>query len=128
VSTPTTHIETLLTAGLGLTFWVTAGCGSAQLLATEKLATAQRAVQDATQSEAAFRAVPELDTARTKLAEATAAAEAGGWQRAALLADEAQADAEYARARAAAHKATETLRDMRQNVQLLRQELERSGR
>ena len=89
---------------------------------------AQRAIGDATQSEAALVAAPELQAAESKLADARAAGNSGSWEAAGRRADEAYADADYARAQAASQKARKTSEDMRQNLQLLRRELERTGR
>jgi hypothetical protein len=129
VKTRTKLLKTVLTVGLALTAFLAAGCaGKARVAATERIAAAERAVGDATQSEAALTAASELETAQTKLAEAKAAAEGRSWNDAARRADEAHADAEYARARAVVEKTAKTSQEMRQNVQLLRQELERTGR
>jgi hypothetical protein len=129
VITHTTLAKTVLTVGVPLSVLLATGCaGKARISATEKIVAAERSIQDATQSEAALVAAPDLDTAQTKLGQAKAAAEARSWDDAGRLADQAQADAEYARARAVSQKTVTTSHEMRQNVQLLRQELERTGR
>jgi biopolymer transport protein ExbB/TolQ len=121
--------QTAIMVGLTLTAWLAAGCaGAARISATERITAAERSIREATQSDAALTAAPDLDTAQTKLGEAKAAADEHSWGDAGRLADEARADAEYARARAVSQKTAKTSQEMRQNVQLLRQELERTGR
>jgi hypothetical protein len=121
-------MKTVGMVGLALAMLVAAGCSSARVAATEKMAAAERAIGDATQSEAALAAAPELRNAEGKLAEARAASTRGAWEQAGRLADEAQADADHARAQATSQRARKSADDMRQNVQLLRRELEQAGR
>ncbi len=129
MSTHPKLVKTMVTVGLTITALLAAGCsGKARVASTEKIVAAERAIQDATQSEAALTAAPDLDTAQTKLGQAKAAAEGRSWADAGRLADEAHADAEYARARALSQKTATTSQELRQNVQLLRQELERTAR
>jgi hypothetical protein len=124
-----TSLKTMVTVGVAFTALLAAGCaGQTRSASTEKILAAERAVRDATQSEAALTAASDLETAQTKLGQAKAAAESRSWEDAGRLADEAHADAEYARARAVSQKSTTTTQQMRRNVQLLRQELERTTR
>ena len=121
-------MKTVVVVGLTLVVLLAAGCSGARVAATEKLTAAQRAVGEATQSEAAISAAPEMQSAEAKLAQAKTAANDRSWRDAGRLADEAYADAEYARAQATTQRARKSTEDMRQNVQLLRRELERTGR
>ena len=118
----------VVVVGLTIVVLLAVGCSGARVAATEKLMAAQRAIGDATQSEAAISAAPEMQSAEAKLAQAKTAANDRSWKDAGRLADEAYADAEYARAQAATQRARTSTDDMRQNVQLLRKELERTGR
>jgi hypothetical protein len=121
-------MTTRLTVGLAVVALLAAGCAGARVAATEKLAGAERAVGDATQSEAALVAAPEMQAAEERLARARTAAAADQWEQAGRLADEAHASADHARAQALAQRSRQATEDMRQNVQRLRQELERAGR
>jgi hypothetical protein len=114
--------------GLAVVALLAAGCAGTRVAATEKLAAAQRAIGDATQTEAAIVAPGDLRSAEAKLGQAQTAANDWRWKEAGRLADEAYADAEYARAQALTQRARKSTEDMRQNVQLLRRELERTGR
>jgi hypothetical protein len=67
----------------------------------------------------------ELKMAEDKLKEAQAAVTKGDYEQASSLADQATVDADYARARATNQRVTKTLDDMKQNIQVLRLELER---
>ena len=121
-------MKTVVVVGLTVVVLLAAGCSGARVAATEKLMAAQRAVGEATQSEAAISAAPEMQSAEAKLAQAKTAANDRSWKDAGRLADEAYADAEYARAQATTQRARKSTDDMRQNVQLLRKELERTAR
>jgi hypothetical protein len=50
----------MVTVGLALATLLAAGCASTRDVATQKMSTAERAVGEATQSEAALLATPEL--------------------------------------------------------------------
>ena len=70
----------------------------------------------------------QLRTAEDKLTAARAAAARGEHGEAIRQADQALADADYARARASNAQVKKIADDMRQNIQTLRQELERLPR
>jgi hypothetical protein len=107
---------------------VAAGCASARPLASTKIAQAERAVDEAQQIGAVTTAPIELRVAEDKLKEAQAAMAQGDYDTAMRLADQATADADYARARATNVRITRAVDEMKQNIQVLRQELERLPR
>jgi lipopolysaccharide biosynthesis regulator YciM len=107
---------------------VAAGCASARPLASTKISQAERAVDEAQQVGAVTTASAELRVAEDKLKEAQAAMVKGDYDNAMRLADQAAADADYARARAINVRVTKAVDDMKQNIQVLRQELERLPR
>jgi hypothetical protein len=107
---------------------VAAGCASARPLASTKIAQAERAVDEAQQIGAVTTAPTELRVAEDKLKEAQAAMARGDYDNAMRLADQATADADYARARATNVRITKAVDEMKQNIQVLRQELERLPR
>jgi Domain of unknown function (DUF4398) len=104
---------------------VMAGCASKGPLASTKVASAQRAVDEAQQAGAAVGAPLELRTAEDKLKAAQMAVTKGDYDQAMAAADQAVVDADYARARAANERVRKIADEMRRNMQLLRQELER---
>jgi len=83
---------------VGLIALVAAGCASARPLASTKVAQAERAIDEAQQSGAVTTAPTELRTAEDKLKDAQAAMAKGDYDTAIRLADQAAADADYARA------------------------------
>jgi len=102
-----------------------AGCASSGPLASTKVGQAERAVDDAQQSGASISAPVELRTAEDKLKAARAAMAKEDYDQAIRVAEQAAVDADYARARAANERAKRMADEMRQNIQTLRQELER---
>jgi hypothetical protein len=116
-------------AGAALAAVIAAGCASGDAtLASAKVSQAERAVNEAKQGNAGVTAPVELKTAEDKLTAARAAAAKGEHDEAIRQADQALADADYARARASNAQVKKIADDMRQNIQTLRQELERLPR
>ena len=101
------------------------GCASSGPLASTKVAQADRAIDEAQQSGASISAPVELRTAEDKLKAARAAMAKKDYDEAIRLAEQAAVDADYARARAGNERVKRTADEMRQNIQTLRQELER---
>jgi len=101
------------------------GCASSGPLASTKVAQADRAIDEAQQSGASISAPVELRTAEDKLKAARAAMAKEDYDEAIRLAELAAVDADYARARAGNERVKRTADEMRQNIQTLRQELER---
>lgn len=113
-------------AGAALVAVMAGGCASGDAaLASAKMSQAERAVNEAKQSNAGVTAPVELKTAEDKLTAARAAAAKGEHNEAIRQADQALADADYARARASNAQVKKIADDMRRNIQTLRQELER---
>jgi hypothetical protein len=111
---------------LGVAAILVTGCASGDAsLSSMKLGQAQRAVSDASQATAPVNAPVEIRQAETKLAAAREAAQRKDYGEAIRLADEAQADADYARAKSQNVRATKMADEMNQNIQTLRRELER---
>jgi len=101
------------------------GCASSGPLASTKVGQAERAVDEAQQSGASISAPVELRTAEDKLKVARAAMAKQDYDLAIRMAEQAAVDADYARARALNERAKRMADEMRQNIQTLRQELER---
>ena len=101
------------------------GCASSGPLASTKVGQAERAVDEAQQSGASISAPVEVRTAEDKLKAARAAMAKEDYDQAIRVAEQAAVDADYARARAVNERAKRTADEMRQNIQTLRQELER---
>ena len=113
-------------------FWITltalsvAACASSQgPVARAKLTQAERAFDEAQQASAAINAPTELKAAEDRLKDAKEAVAKKSYERAIRAAEQASVDADYARARAVNERAKRTADEMRQNIQTLRQELER---
>jgi Domain of unknown function (DUF4398) len=104
---------------------IAAGCASAAPMANTKVAQAGRAVEEARQAGATTSASMDLKMAEDKLKEAQEAVTKRDYEEASALADQATVDADYARARVTNQRVTKTLDDMKQNIQVLRLELER---
>jgi len=102
------------------------GCAATSgSLTQEKIFRSNKLIGEAKQSNASQNAPDELKKAEEKLAEAEAAFTAKNYGKAARLAEEASVDADYAGAKSKTEKSKKTAEEMRQNVQVLRQELER---
>lgn len=110
---------------VAVALWGASGCASLEPAASAKLGQADRAVIEATQSNAGVSAAAELKTAQDKLAGAQAAMAKKDYEEAIRLADQALVDADYARAKASTEKVRKMATEMRQNIQTLRQELDR---
>lgn len=102
------------------------GC-AARRPPTAKLATADNAVRQATEGEAAQYAPLELRLAREKLDKAKKANEDEEYERARRMAEEAYADAELASARSRAAKAQKKTTELRKTTEALRSQAERGA-
>jgi hypothetical protein len=103
------------------------GCASGTVtLSNAKIDQASRAVDQAKQNTAPLYAPAELKLAEDKLAQARSAVAAqNNYDGAIRWAEQAQADADYARVKASSEKTRKTAEEMQQNIQALRKELER---
>jgi hypothetical protein len=104
------------------------GCASRGPLAQAKVTQAERAVEEAQQASAAVSAPVEFHTAQDKLKAAQADMAKGRHDRAIRSAEQAAIDGEYARAVAANQRVSAMSDEMRQHINMLRQELERLGK
>ncbi|MEQ9465748.1 MAG: DUF4398 domain-containing protein [Haliea sp.] len=91
-----------------------------------EMASARAVVRNLSDTEARTYAAVEADRARTKLQRAEAALRAENFDEARRLATEAEADAELARAKTDAAKATRAASELEQSIQILRSEIERA--
>ena len=101
-------------------------CASHSPLASAKLAQAERAFNEAQQAGAAVNATTELKIAEDRLKNARAAVADKKYDRAILTAEQAAADADYARARASNQRINQIADEMSRSIRALREELERT--
>jgi hypothetical protein len=102
------------------------GCASSEgPLTSAKVGQAERAIEEAKQSNAATNATAELKMAEDKLAAAREALAKKEYQQAIYLADAAAADADYARAQSVNERVRKAIDETKKNIQALRQELDR---
>jgi len=102
-----------------------AGCGTTSEMATGKITAADKAVSVASEERnTATDAPAALKMAQDKLASAKAAQINQDYAEAARLADEASADADYARARATTAHTQRMVREVQDNISMLRKEIE----
>jgi hypothetical protein len=108
-------------AGLTLT-----ACASVDAtLSSARIGEAARAVDEAKQSNATLNAPAEIQAAEGKLIEARAAVTRDDYAGAVRLAEQAVVEAEHARARSDYERLRRMAEEMRQNIQALRDELQR---
>lgn len=108
---------------------ISAGCSSMNAnLAGEKVSRGEKAVADAKVSNAILNAPEDLAVAEGKLAQAKDMLAKQNYEEAARLADQASVDAEYARARATTEKNRKTAGAMKNNIETLRQEIDRMAK
>lgn len=115
-------------AGVVLTALMATGCASSDRdgpLSRVKIGQAERAVEEAKQSNATMNAVTDLKMAEDKLAAARAAIPKMEYKDAIKQAEAALADADYARARSTNERVRKATDEAKKNIQVLRQELER---
>jgi hypothetical protein len=102
------------------------GCAEKVAVPNEKIANAERAISGARESNAIVNAPLDLRISEDKLKQAKEAVAAEEYVQAGRLADEATLDADVARAKTRAAKAKEISGEMRNTVDSMRKELERS--
>jgi hypothetical protein len=111
---------------VGLSALAATGCATTNgTLSSARIGQAERAIDEAKQSNATLNAAPELKVAEDKLAAARAAMAREDYEAAVRQAEAAMADADYARARSGNERMSRVIGDMRKNIEALRQELER---
>lgn len=104
-----------------------AACASAPP-PTEQMALARSAIEDAQGAGAPESAPRELNAARVRLDEARRAGEANDNDVARRLAEEAEADAKLAAAKARSTRATAAVTAVQDSLRTLREELDRASR
>lgn len=115
-----------LIAALAASILFFTGCGPKILPPHDKISTAEMAISRARDANASLYAPLDLKLAEDKLANAKKAMSADDNQTAARQADEALIDAQTAEAKSKAEKAKELSQKMQDNIDSLRQELERT--
>ena len=113
---------TILIAGI-IPFMV--GCAS-KVAPVENITSAEMAIMVAQESNASVHAPLELKIAADKLKQAKAAMELEEFDKAQRLADEATVDAQLAEARSRSEKSKKVAQEIRDNIETLRHEIERS--
>ena len=113
-----------LLCGVSATLMV--GCASLKTPATVDVAVSKAAVDNAAGAGGAQFAPLEMNTAREKLALANQALASRDYQRARDLANQAQADAKLAQAKANSAKAQQAADALQDDIRVLRNELERN--
>jgi hypothetical protein len=101
------------------------GC-AAKVAPVENISSAEMAIKEAESSNAGVNAPLELKLATEKLSQAKAAMQKEELEEARRLADEALLDAKLAEAKSRSEKAKKATQELRDSIQTLRQEIERS--
>ena len=102
---------------------VIAGCAGNSSIPAEKIAGAEKSIDQASRTNAVTDAAVELKSANDHLVEAKAAMADKDYDKASRLADMATSDADLAQAKASTAKAKKAARDMRDSVNTLKREL-----
>lgn len=100
-----------------------AGCAGNSTIPAEKIAAAEKSIDQANQSDAASSAAVEFKSAQDHLFEAKAAMDRKDYDKASRLAESAAVDADLAQAKAATAKSKKAASDMRESVHTLKQQL-----
>ena len=112
---------------ISIIFIVMSGCASSKIPApTNEFAAANQAVEQAEQVGAEEYAPLEIRNAREKLAEAGVLIDRKENEKAKMLLEKAMADAELAEARALSAKAQRAVGELKETIEVLKQEIERS--
>jgi hypothetical protein len=105
---------------------VMGGCAATNgALTTQKISQGEKGIREAKETNAGQNAPAELNVAEGKLGQAKEALGKKDYKNAARLVEQAQVDADYARAKAASQKAKENNEETQKNIAALRQEIER---
>ncbi len=100
------------------------GCAGNGTMVAEKIAAGEKSIGEAKASSATVSAPVELKSAEEKMAAARAAMDEKEYEKAGRLAEQAQVDADLARAKASTAKSKKSADDMRARVKALKQEVE----
>jgi len=101
------------------------GCASNGALSSQKLTTGERAIMEAREGNASLTAPAELNAAEGNLTQAREAYAKKEYGKATRLAERASVDAEYARNKATTEKAKKRAEEMRRDIDVLQQEIDR---
>jgi len=102
------------------------GCAGKVAVPNEKVANAERAISSARESNAIVNAPLDLRLSEDKLSQAKDAIAKEEYEKAESLADEAIIDADVARAKTRAVKAKKISSEMRESIDSMRMEIERT--
>lgn len=117
-----------ITVLCGAAVLATFGCSSMKTPATADVAVSKAAVDNAAGAGGAEFAPVEMRSSREKLDRANKAMTAKDYELASDLANQAQADAKLAQAKANSAKAQAASAALQEDIQVLRQELQRNGK
>jgi hypothetical protein len=118
-------LQQLTGTGIMLSLLILGGC-AAKVAPVESIANAEMAIKIAQERNAVTYSPLELRLAEDKLKDAKSAVEKEEFEKAERLAEKALMDARFAEAKALSGKAKKLAQDMRQNIETLRQEIERT--
>jgi Domain of unknown function (DUF4398) len=121
IESPTTHRRRSLF--LGATLLALAGCASGEP-PTSALTQAELAIQRATEAQAGQHAPVELSRAQNRLTEAKIANQDRDYDEARRLAEQAESDAELARARATAVATEQNAEQIRSTTEQIREDMQ----
>lgn len=110
----------------GLALALTVGCSSLKNPATTDIAVTNAAVESAVGAGGSQYAPVEMNAARTKLAQARQAFDAKDYALAISLADQSRADAKLAQGKANSSKARAAADTLAEDIQILRNEIQRN--
>jgi len=117
-------IHGLLVVVMSLCILWLAGCSGLAASSQQKISEGDQALLGAKESNVTTNAPIELKAAEDKLGEAKAAFAKKDYDNADRLADQALADADYARAKGSTEKTRKKADEIRQNIKTLKQDIE----
>jgi hypothetical protein len=120
----------LLGLALILGLMLSTSCSTANwpITSSQTISRGEKAINEAKANNASTDAPNELKAAEEKLSQAKKEFAQGWHQEASRLAEEAAVDAEYARAKATTEKDKKMVKEMQENIETLRQEIERQSK
>jgi hypothetical protein len=124
----TSNSQQWRTVCCGILLLLAAGCSSLKTPATADVAVSKAAVADAVGAGGAEFAPIQMKSARDKLDLAKQAMVAKDYKRAIELANEAQADAKLAQAKANSAKAQQAAQALQDDIRFLREEVDRASK
>ena len=118
-------IPPLFPATVILSLTLTSGCATSSMPSAQRISQGDRALRDAQFENASVSAPDELRRAEEKLARAKQAQTGRNYEEAILLAEQAFADAEVARAKATLERTRRAADEMQKKTKALREDAER---